>query len=333
MNIGILGFILATLVEPLPKTAEAPHDNQTNVAKIELGKQLYFDPRLSVDGTVSCQSCHNLMSGGDDSRANSVGVGGQKGGRSAPTVWNSAFYSTLFWDGRAASLEEQAKGPMVNPIEMGMKDHSVVVERIRKLPGYVKQFGQAFGVKEAVTIENAAKAIAAFERTLITTNSPFDRYARGDKKALSTLQLAGLKLVQDVGCTSCHAGANFSGPPLPAGTGFFQKFPTFSDNAYVERFELAKDVGRFGVTKSETDRNMWRVPTWRNVALTAPYFHNGSVKTLDEAVRVMAKTQLNKDLADGEVTAIVAFLGSLTGPFPKIELPRLPELANATLIE
>ena len=298
-----------------------------NLAKVELGKKLFFDPRMSKDGTISCNSCHNVMSGGDDNRPNSVGVEGQHGGRSAPTVWNAANMSVQFWDGRANTLEDQAKGPLTNPIEMGMKDHAAVIARIQQIPGYVEEFKKAFPEVKSekdITIDQFASAVADYERTLITKDSPYDQYMKGNKKAMSAAAVRGLGLTQSVGCASCHMGPNFAGPALPVGSGFFQKFPVFPGSAYDKKYDLVKDQGRFEVTKNTADQNMWRVPTWKNVAVTAPYFHNGSVKTLDEAVRVMAKTQLNKELKQDEVNDIVAFLQSLTGKFPEQKMPRLP---------
>ncbi len=321
------------IFQPLPKTPPIPKENPMTPAKIQLGKQLYFDPRLSKDGTVSCNSCHNVMSGGTDNRRTSIGVGGKAGGRNSPTVWNSAYHSAQFWDGRAPSLEEQAKGPLTNPIEMGMPNHEAVVARVRAIPGYVEQFKKVFNKdKEPVTIDNLAKAIAAYERTLVTPGSPFDQYLAGNKKAISTKAQQGYKLVVETGCISCHMGVNFAGPSLPAGTGFYQKFPVHADSEYVNKYQLAADPGRADHTKKDEDRGMWRVPTWRNIALTAPYFHNGSAASLDEAVRVMASTQLNKKLKDEEVGAIVAFLESLTGPLPNQTMPRLPDTVGTTLI-
>ena len=183
----------ATTWQPLPDKAPEPADNPTTAAKVELGKMLYFDPRLSSSGTVSCFSCHNVMEGGDDHRPTSIGVHGHVGGRNAPTVWNAAFHSGQFWDGRAATLEEQAKGPPVNPIEMGMPDLDAVIDRIRNIPGYRPYFEQAFGPGDVVTMDNAAKAIAAYERTLITPGSAYDRYAKGDTKALTAQQVRGLE--------------------------------------------------------------------------------------------------------------------------------------------
>jgi len=318
--------------EALPTTPEVPADNPMTAEKIELGKQLFFDPRLSKDGTISCNSCHNVMSGGTDNRSVSVGVGGLKGGRSAPTVWNSAFLSTQFWDGRAATLEDQAKGPILAGVEMAMPSPEAAVERIKSIPGYVESFKTVFGGSDPVTYDNIAKAIATYERTLITSNSPFDRYIRGDKTAMSKAAINGMKTVESLGCTSCHNGPNFSGPKLAKGEGFFQKFPTFSGSEYESKYDLTSDLGRHNVTKNNADKNMWRVPTWRNVALTAPYFHNGSVETLEEAIRVMGKTQLNKDLSETQVADISAFLNSLTGEFPPQTMPRLPDYQNSSLV-
>ena len=310
--------------QALPDAAPAPADNPTTSAKVELGKMLYFDPRLSSTGTVSCFSCHNVMEGGDDHMTTSAGVHGLKGGRNAPTVWNAAFHSVQFWDGRAPSLEEQAKGPPVNPIEMGMPNLDAVIDRIRHIPGYKPYFEQAFGAGDVVTMDNAAKAIAAYERTLITPGSPYDRYVKGDKQALASRQVRGMHVFAELGCMGCHQGPAFNGPPLPAGTGFFMKFPTFTDSVYTVKYKLTDDPGRANATKDPADRGMWRVPTLRNLAHTAPYMHTGTVKTLPEAVRVMASTQLDKTLDDAQVGDIVSFLDSLNGPFPQQTMPRLP---------
>jgi cytochrome c peroxidase len=310
--------------EALPDQAPAPADNPTTAAKVELGKMLYFDPRMSSTGTVSCFSCHNVMEGGDDHMTTSAGVHGLKGGRNAPTVWNAAFHSVQFWDGRAPSLEEQAKGPPVNPIEMGMANLDAVIDRVRHIPGYRPYFDKAFGAGDVVTMDNAAKAIAAYERTLITPGSAYDRYVKGDRKALTAQQVKGMEAFAAAGCTSCHQGAAFNGPALPAGAGFFMKFPTYPDSVYTVKYKLTDDPGRASVTKDPADRGMWRVPTLRNLTYTAPYMHTGTVKTLPEAVRVMAGTQLDKTLSDAEVADIVAFLESLSGPFPQQTMPRLP---------
>jgi cytochrome c peroxidase len=314
----------ATQWQALPAKAPEPADNPTTPEKVELGKMLYFDTRLSSNGTVSCFSCHNVMEGGDDHRTTSIGVHGQAGGRNAPTVWNAAFHSVQFWDGRAASLEDQAKGPPANPIEMGMSDLDAVSDRIEKIPGYKPYFDKAFGKGDNVTIDNIAKAIAAYERTLITPNSPYDRYVRGEKGAMTAQQVRGMQTFGDMGCTTCHSGANFDGPTLQTGQGFYQKFPLNTDNDYVAKYGLMNDTGRMATTGKAEDKNMWRVPTLRNLAYTAPYMHTGSVKSLPEAVALMSKTQLGKDLAQQQIEDIVAFLGALNGEFPEQSMPRLP---------
>lgn len=334
-----LSLIVTALVMPaqaanwqaLPDKAPEPADNPTTAAKVELGKMLYMDPRFSSTGTVSCNSCHNVMEGGEDSRTVSMGVHGKTGGRNAPTVWNSAFHSVQFWDGRAPLLEDQAKGPVANPVEMGMADVETAMERVRAIPGYQPYFDKAFG-KDGMTVENAAKAVAAFERTLITPNSAYDRYVKGDKNALSAQQISGMNKFESTGCTACHSGAAFNGPTMPLGQGFYAKFPTFGDSPYVTKYKLDQDKGREEATGNKADANMFRVSTLRNITDTAPYFHNGSVNDLSEAVRVMAKTQLNKDLSAADVADIVAFLGSLTGEYPQIMMPRLPATSGTSLL-
>jgi cytochrome c peroxidase len=271
------------------------------------------------------------MEGGDDSRPVSMGVHGKTGGRSAPTVWNSAFHSVQFWDGRVDLLEDQAKGPITNPIEMGEPDHDATVAKIKAIPGYAPYFDKAFG-KNSMNIDNLAKAIAAFERTLITPNSAYDHYVKGDKKAMSAQQVKGMNTFADTGCTSCHSGAAFNGPKMPFGQGFYAKLPTFADASYDKKYKLTADKGREEATGEAVDAHMFRVPTLRNITDTAPYFHNGSVNNLSEAVRLMAKVQLNKSLSDKEVADIVAFLGALTGPYPEITMPRLPATSGTSLV-
>ncbi len=315
---------IASAAETLPTTAPSPADNPTTEAKVELGQMLYHDPRLSSTGTVSCSSCHNTMLGGEDNRPNSMGVNGQTGGRSAPTVWNAAFNKVQFWDGRAASLEDQAAGPVTNPIEMGMKNWDDVVARLNTIEGYKDAFALAFGTDSTITKDNATKAIAAYERTLITPNSPYDRYASGDESALTPQQVRGMKKVVELGCTGCHSGPAFNGP------GTFQRFPVIDNSYFAAQYHFKKDKGLAEVTKKSDDEHMWKVPTLRNIALTAPYFHNGSVKTLDRAVQVMGKLQLGKDLSKEEIADIVAFLNGLTGEFPKQKMPTLPGTPGAT---
>lgn len=317
----------------MPSHVPVPKNNPQTAAKIELGKQLYFDPRISVTGAVSCNSCHNVMSNGTDNRPVSVGAHGRLGSRNAPTVFNAAFRTVQFWDGRAPSLEEQAKGPQTNPVEMGMPGGEAIAERLREIPGYRQEFAKVFGGSQPLTFEHIVQAIASFERTLITPGSPYDRYVKGDKNALSPAAKRGLKLFDSVGCNSCHSGPMFNGPHMPMGTGFFMKFPLNTDNAYVKNYNLIADLGRYEVTHKDSDKHMFVVQSLRNVEVTAPYFHNGSVKSLGEAVRVMAKTQLDKTLSDNQVQDMVAFLDSLTGESPHITMPRLPETPNTTVLE
>jgi cytochrome c peroxidase len=264
------------------------------------------------------------MLGGEDNRPNSMGVNGQTGGRSAPTVWNSAFNKVQFWDGRAASLEAQAAGPVTNPIEMGMKSWDDVVARLKTIDGYQVAFEKAFGDKNSITKDNATKAIAAYERTLITPNSAYDKYVSGNKSALTEQQVRGLEKANQLGCTSCHSGPAFNGP------GAFQKFPVVANGYFEAQHHFSKDGGLAEVTGKDSDKHMWKVPTLRNIALTAPYFHNGSVKTLDQAVRIMGKLQLDKDLSDADVNDIVAFLNALTGEFPHQTMPVLPGTPGKT---
>jgi cytochrome c peroxidase len=331
LALGLNSLSVFAEFKALPDSPPIPADNPQTKEKIELGKMLYFDPRLSMDGTVSCNSCHNVMSHGGDARPVGVGIHGQRGGRGSPTVWNSAFHTVQFWDGRAISLEDQAKGPLTNSVEMGMTSHDLVIDRIRLIPGYVTAFKKVFPKDKEPNINNMAKAVAAYERTLITPNSPFDKYMKGNKKAMTVQQIRGMKLVDEIGCTSCHTGVNFAGDDIKLGEGNYQPFPQIPGSKFDKMYDITADLGRFEVTKNPEDKNKWRVPTWRNVALTAPYFHNGKVKNLDEAVRVMAKTQLDLDLKENQVEDIVAFLDALTGEFPKQTMPILPVLKNTTL--
>ncbi len=319
----------AHALTPLPDQVPVPAHNPMSTAKVALGKQLFFDPRLSLDGTVSCFSCHNVTTaGGDDDRATSIGVGGNLGNRSAPTVLNSAYMSVLFWDGRAASLEEQAKGPLINPVEMAMPDHASVIARLRKIPGYVRQFNAVFSGKDTLTLDNVARAIAAYERTLVTPDSPVDRFLKGDSTALSVQAQRGMRLFDKLGCVRCHNGPNYAGLIIKEGALFYpwnlQKFPTFRGSVYETKYALADDLGRFEVTRNFRDRHMFRIPTLRNIALTGPYMHNGRVPNLEEAVRVMAKVQLDKEITDAEVKDIVAFLEGLTGRLARQEARRAP---------
>ena len=320
---GAATAVSAAQWEALPTQAPAPADNPTTAAKVELGKALYHDPRLSSTGTVSCASCHNVMLGGEDNRSVAMGVNGQTGGRSAPTVWNSAFNKVQFWDGRAASLEDQAAGPVTNPIEMGMKSWDQVVVRLKKIDGYQQAFVKAFG-PDSISKDNATKAIAAYERTLITPNSAYDKYVNGNKNALTDQQVSGMNKFADLGCANCHSGPAFNGP------GSFMKFPINKNSYFEAQYHFKRDKGLAEVTGNKADEHLWKVPTLRNIALTAPYFHNGSVKTLDKAVKVMAKLQLDKELSKEELADILAFLDALTGEFPRQQMPKLPGTPGST---
>lgn len=284
-----------------------------------LGYHLYFEKKLSKDNTVSCNTCHDVTKAGSgtDNLPTSVGINGQKGGRNAPTVLNATFLSVQFWDGRAKDLAEQAKGPITNPIEMGMESHDVAIAKIRSDEKYKKLFKEAFPKEEdPIHIDNLAKAIASFEMTLTTLNSPFDQ------KKMSAQAQRGYQKFQETGCVSCHSGDHFSGPKLPVGSGFFMKFPTFANQELEKKYGFTKDPGRFEVTHKESDRNMWRVPTLRNVEKTSPYFHNGKVTDLKEAVQIMAKLQLNKDLSPEDTDDIVEFLKALSGTYPEVMEPK-----------
>lgn len=312
----------------------SPVDAAT-LTKSDLGQMLFFDPRLSVDGTVACSTCHNVMLSGEDNRPNSVGVGGQHGGRTAPTVFNATYYGAMFWDGRAPNMEAQAKGPMTNPIEMGNANHDQVVARLKLIPGYVDAFSAVFGTSNALNIDTVADAIATYERGFSLQNSAYDRFKAGESADFGDGAKRGLQLVEDIGCTSCHSGAHFNGTQTP-GQANFRKFPSIPGTTYESQYHLADDLGRFKADDparaNPAFKNMWRIASWRNVALTAPYFHNGSVATLDEAVRVMAKTQLDTDLAADQVADIVEFLKALTSTFPRQAQPQLPATEGYTLI-
>jgi cytochrome c peroxidase len=309
----------------LPSRAPEPAANPGTPAKVELGRMLFYDKRLSESNTVSCASCHNPRDGGADHRATSIGVHGQSDGRNALTVWNVGFMTSYFWDGHALSLEDQASAQLLNPLDMGMKDLPYVTARLRGIPGYRVEFERAFGPGEAVTAENAVKAIAAFERSLTTPDTPYDRYVNGEKSALNDLQLRGMHEFKEVGCSRCHQGPAFDGPALRVGTAFVMKFPTYPLSPFVASYELTKDPGRYEWSGKEVDRYQWRVASLRNLRYTAPYMHNGSVAKLDDAVRVMGSTELARTFTDKEVAELVAFLDALSGPLPDVKEPVLPD--------
>lgn len=321
--------------QALPPEAPAPADNPTTAAKVALGKRLFYETRLSGDGTLACASCHDLFAkAGGDARATAVGIRGQIGGRNVPTVWNAAFQSVLFWDGRAPSLEEQAKGPILNPIEMGLASAAEAERRLAALPSYRADFAAAFG-DDAISFERIARAIAAFERTLITPDAPYDRFVRGDAEALGPAQLRGMALFEALGCVTCHQGPAFSDASLLGGNMALRVFPA-NANPFEARYDLLADGGAAG-TKGM--RGSWRIPSLRNVALTGPWLHNGAVTELKEVVRIMAAAQLGasvgrageggrllywspdrhelgrverRTLSDRDIDDIVAFLESLS---------------------
>jgi len=282
---------------PLPEVADS-QENPITPQKVALGKKLYLDTRLSKDETISCNSCHNLKTFGVDNEPTSPGHKGQRGGRNSPTSFNAALHSSQFWDGRAATVEKQALGPILNPGEMAMPSEAAVIERLKKDKSYPNEFAAAFpGDKDPISYANVGNAIGAFERTLITP-SRFDKFLKGDENAITPEEKKGAQAFVQTGCIACHNGATLGGMMFQK-LGLVKPYPT-------------KDMGRFELTKNESDKMMFKVPSLRNVAKTGPYFHDGSVKTLDEAVSKMAEYQLGKQLTPEQVKEIVTFLNSLT---------------------
>ena len=306
----------------LPSVAPAPVDNPTTDEKVRLGKMLFFDKNLSADRSLACESCHKLYEfAGADGKPVATGINKQQGSRNSPTVWNTAFQRRLFWDGRAQSLEEQSLQPFTNPVEMGMASLEQVVLRVQEQPKYFAAFKRAFAEGQDITIGKIAQAIASFERTLITNDSPYDDFVRGKKTALSQQQLNGMALFAKTGCVHCHFGPNFSAASVFDSGLAFRIFPANSSRL----------VKKYGLSPSKDQNTVWRVPSLRNVALTGPWLHNGSIKELSEVVRVMAQAQLgrshsrafiwsgstldvleNPDLSDAQIGDIVAFLESLS---------------------
>ena len=288
---------LKQFFEPLP---ESIIDEQENAALIELGKKLYLDPRLSVNDKISCNSCHSLSNYGVDNEPTSPGHEGKRGDRNSPTTMNAALHIAQFWDGRASDVEEQALGPILNPVEMGIAKKGDVVNKLREIDEYQEMFAEAFPEeKYPFNYNNIGIAIGAFERTLLTP-SRFDDYLKGDEDALNKSEKRGLKKFINMGCVTCHNGVVIGGN-------------SYKKIGLVEPYETS-DLGRYEVTKLESDKKVFKVPSLRNVAKTAPYFHDGSVETLDEAIGLMAKHQLGRDhVGHGMIRDIKAFLGSLTG--------------------
>lgn len=296
-----------SIFKALPAQAENP-ENAITDPKVALGKTLFYDTRLSLLGNNSCNSCHNLETYGVDNLPTSKGDKGGFGGRNSPTVFNAALHAMQFWDGRAKDVEEQAGGPILNPVEMAMPSESEVVKRLSSVTEYKEQFKTAFpNDKNPITYLNLKKAIGAFERTLLTP-SPFDEYLNGKITALNSKELAGLHDFMEAGCITCHSGVAVGGSML-------QKFGMTLDYRTLTKSKL-NDEGKKQVSKLEDDKDFFKVASLRNVAKTAPYFHDGSVTDLDEAVKIMGKAQLNKDLSPEQVSNIVAFLHSLTGKIP-----------------
>lgn len=274
-------------------------ENPVTPEKIELGRRLYFEPRISISRKLSCNSCHGLATFGVDNEPTSVGHDGQRGARNSPTVYNAALHFAQFWDGRAPNVEEQAKGPVLNPVEMGMPSPEVVNERLAEIPGYAPLFAAAFpGEQDPITYDNFAKAVGAFERRLVTP-SRFDEFLGGRADALTDAEVAGLAKFMDTGCPTCHMTATIGGQ-------MYQKL------GLVHPYE-SKDLGRYDVTKKDADKYFFKVPSLRNVEKTGPWFHDGSVTTLSQAIDLMAWHQLGKKLEPADVQSIETFLKSLTG--------------------
>lgn len=283
-------------LSPLPPAPTLP------AAKVRLGEALFFDPRLSRDDTVACSTCHDFARGGADRLRFSLGVGQAMGEINTPTVFNTSLNFAQFWDGRAATLEEQAAGPVHNPVEMASAWPEVLA-KLQADANYPRVFRELY--PDGLTAANLVDAIAAYERTLLTANARFDRYLQGDQQAVSAQELAGYRLFKDYGCASCHQGVN-------AGGNMYQRFGILGDY-FAGRTPTKADLGRFNVTGLAEDRHVFKVPGLRNVAVTAPYFHDGSVASLEEAVTLMGRYQLGRELTPDDVRAITAFLHSLTG--------------------
>ena len=312
-NVAINTSAFATNKEPIQPI---PAAKVTNPSLVELGKKLYFYPLLSNYCFISCNSFNTLSIVGTDNIKTSIGHNWNEGPINAPTVLNSSLNVAQFWDGRAADLQAQAGGPIANPGEMGFS-HTLAVDMLQSIPGYVAEFKKAFGT-EKVTIDEVTKAIAAFEETLVTPNSRFDKWLKGNKKAISKEELAGYQLFKDSGCVACH-----NGPAV--GGNSYQKM------GVVEPYKASSAAeGRSAVTGKDADRFNFKVPTLRNIEMTYPYFHDGAANTLPEAVDTMGRLQLGKKFTAEENAQVVAFLKTLTGDQPNFKLPILPPSADST---
>ncbi|MCO5120652.1 MAG: cytochrome-c peroxidase [Burkholderiaceae bacterium] len=289
---------------------------QIDIGKAELGKKLYFDPRLSKSGFISCNSCHNLSMGGSDNLPTSIGDRWQRGPINSPTVLNSSLNVAQFWDGRAADLKEQAGGPIANPGEMAFS-HTLAIDMLASIPAYVREFRQVFGVDTKIDLDQVTGAIAEFEKTLVTPNSRFDQWLLGRSDALTAQELEGYKLFKESGCVACHNGEAVGGN-------------SFQRMGIIEPYKGSMSEGRAAVTGKDADRFSFKVPTLRNVELTYPYFHDGAANTLAEAVDVMGRIQLGRTYTKDENDRIVAFLKTLTGDQPTFLMPILPPSADRT---
>jgi cytochrome c peroxidase len=308
------------LFKPLPSTVPAVRGNRITPEKIALGKALFFDPRMSASGVFSCNSCHNVGTGGDDNLETSIGHGWQKGTRNSPTVFNAVFNIAQFWDGRAEDLKAQAKGPVQAGVEMANTPGKVVAT-LKSMPQYVEWFEAAFPDEaDPVTFDNFAKAIEAFEATLVTP-APFDAFLNGDDEAMTVEFRQGLQIFMDKGCASCHNGINVGGE------GYYPFGLIEKPGADVLP---ENDKGRFAVTNTADDSYVFRAGPLRNIALTAPYFHSGKVWDLKQAVAIMGTSQLGETLEAKDVDLIVAFLESLTGKAPEVTYPVMPPETGTT---
>ncbi len=301
----VFSSVCAQMNEPI---SPLPLNVSVDKQKSALGKKLFFDKRLSADGSISCASCHDLSAGyGADLKAVSLGVKDQAGSRNSPTVFNSAFNFNQFWDGRAADLKTQVPFPITDIKEMGMDSLDDVAEVLNADTSYVNEFKALFGSKAKA--DNIAEAIAEFQKGLVTVNTPFDQYLRGDSNAITAEQKRGYELFKTYGCISCHQGQNVGG-------NMFQKLGVLK-NINLQNGSLGKDLGRYNVTRNEWDKRVFKVPSLRLAAVTPPYFHDGSVATLKEAIGVMIDFQLGREVPEQDIYAIVEFLKSLVGEVPK----------------
>lgn len=316
ISLALLGVSLSAAIQADEPIQPIRPVRQINLAQVELGKKLYFDPRLSKSGFISCNSCHNLSMGGTDNLSTSIGDHWQEGPINAPTVLNSSMNLAQFWDGRAADLKAQAGGPIANPGEMAFA-HELAVQVLESIPQYKIEFNQVFGT-DKISIEEVTQAIAEFEKILITPNSRFDQWLLGNMNAITSDELAGYQLFKDSGCVACHNG-------IAVGGNSFQKM------GVIEPYKTNNPaIGRSAVTSKDTDHFNFKVPTLRNVELTYPYFHDGAANTLSEAVEIMGRIQLGKNFTPEENTKIVAFLKTLTGDPPSFLLPILPPSTDQT---